>query len=363
MRPPDGSRSGHTAGRISAAVAIEILVPAAVALLATSLATLLLRPVATRWGWVDRPVGRKRHQGPTPLVGGTAIAIGFSAGLLAAWSLGGASPLPVSPFAAALGVHLLGVVDDLRELSPVTRIGGELLAAAAAVAASGTSLLSELVGAPRDAVLAVIWLVTITNAINFLDASDGLACSVALTCAALLLASAWRSGQEGAVAPLLVLCAALAGFLVFNLPPASVFLGDGGSLPLGFLLAYFATSLTWYDFGWTLDTPAHALLAPLLVLAIPLYDLCGVVLLRLRAGVAPWRADERHFPHRLARRGLGPWQVLLVITACTLATGLGGVLLPELSLGAAVLVVAQSALVLLVLALLELGPAPRPEER
>jgi UDP-GlcNAc:undecaprenyl-phosphate GlcNAc-1-phosphate transferase len=179
---------------------------------------------------------------------------------------------------------------------------------------------------------------------------------VAFTCAALLLASALRSGQHGAVTPLLVLCGALLGFLAFNLPPASVFLGDGGSLPLGFLLAYFASSLTWYDFGWSIDTPAHALLAPLLVLAIPLYDLSGVVLLRLRAGVPPWRPDERHFPHRLARRGLGPWPVLLVITACTLATGLGGVSLPRLERGAAILVAAQSVLVLLVLALLELAP-------
>ena len=335
---------------------LEVLLPAALALCATLLAAVVLRPLAARWGLVDTPGGRKRHRGPIPVVGGVAIAIGVAVGLVAARLLGATPSLPWSPFAAALGVHVLGVVDDFRDLSPWTRIAGELVAATAAVAASGASLLTEVVGAPAGAVLAVLWLVTIANALNFLDASDGLACSVALTCAALLLASALRSGQHGAVTPLLVLCGALAGFLVFNLPPASAFLGDGGSLPLGFLLAYFASSLTWYDFGWSLDTPAHALLAPLLVLAIPLYDLAGVVLLRLRAGVPPWRPDERHFPHRLARRGLGPWPVLLVITACTLATGLGGVTLPRLDLGAAILVAAQSGLVLLVLALLELAP-------
>ena len=88
----------------------------------------------------------------------------------------------------------------------------------------------------------------------------------------------------------------------------------------------------------------------------PLYDLLVVVALRLRAGVAPWRPDERHLPHRLAQRGFGPWRVLLVVTGCTLATGLGGVALPRLDPVSAMLVAAQSAVVLLVLALLELAP-------
>jgi UDP-GlcNAc:undecaprenyl-phosphate GlcNAc-1-phosphate transferase len=346
---------------MAVAVTLEILLPAALAAVATICATLALRPLARRRGWVDNPGGRKRHPRPVPMVGGVAVAIGLAVGLIASGLLGNAPRLPFAPFAAALGVHALGLVDDLRDLSPWTKIAGETAAAVVAVAGSGSSLLSQVVGMPAGALLAVLWLVAITNAINFLDASDGLACSVALTCAALLLASALRSGQDGAVAPLLALCGALAGFLVFNLPAASAFLGDGGSLPLGFLLGWFAISLTWYDFGWTLDAPPHALLAPLLVLAIPLYDLCGVLLLRLRAGVPPWRADERHLPHRLAQRGLGPWSVLLVITACTLATGLGGVSLPLLSPGPALLVTGQSLLVLAVLVLLEQAPGARSE--
>jgi UDP-GlcNAc:undecaprenyl-phosphate GlcNAc-1-phosphate transferase len=315
---------------------------------------------------VDRPGGRKRHARPVPVVGGIAITVGIVAGLAAVWlgaasSDGPARSFPLLPLLAALAVQAVGVLDDARGLSPPVKLGCELAAATAAVGFSGISLLSELVGVGAGAVLAVLWLATITNAVNFLDGSDGLAGSVALAASSLLLLSAAASGQHAAMPLLAALCGALAGFLVFNLPPASAFLGDGGSLPLGFLLGYAAVSLTWFDFGWTLDTPMHALLAPLLVLAVPLYDFVGVIVLRLRARVAPWRSDERHLPHRLAQRGFGPGKIVLVLTACTLATGLGGVALPRVSPRTAILVAAQSGLVLLVLALLEHGLVPRKD--
>jgi UDP-GlcNAc:undecaprenyl-phosphate GlcNAc-1-phosphate transferase len=182
---------------------------------------------------------------------------------------------------------------------------------------------------------------------------------VGALCAAMFLASSLLSGQ--AVEGLLFSCltGALLAFLAFNFPPARMFMGDGGSLVVGYALGWGSLRLTYFDAGFRLESPWYAVFTPLVVLAIPLYDLVTVITLRLLDRRSPLRGDNLHFLHRLSRRGLGPRGVLLLVGAATLATGIGGVMLSRLVAWQAVLVVLQSALTLVVLALLEIHLAGR----
>jgi UDP-GlcNAc:undecaprenyl-phosphate GlcNAc-1-phosphate transferase len=191
----------------------------------------------------------------------------------------------------------------------------------------------------------------ITNAFNFLDNMDGLAGGVATICAGIFLAAALISGQWFVAAALALLIGALLGFLVFNFPPASIFMGDGGSLVVGFLMGLCAVRVTYYD--PQLGSAWWAVFTPAIVLAIPLYDLTSVTLIRIAQRKSPFVGDTQHFSHRLVKRGLSRPAAVMVVWACTLATGLGGVMIGFVAPWQAALIVAQTAAVVLVLALLE----------
>jgi UDP-GlcNAc:undecaprenyl-phosphate GlcNAc-1-phosphate transferase len=152
-------------------------------------------------------------------------------------------------------------------------------------------------------------------------------------------------------ATLALLIGAVGGFLVFNFPPATIFMGDRGSLVIGFVLAVLTVRTTYLHpelgGGW------YGVFMPLVVLAIPLYDFTTVTVIRLRQGRSPFVGDQQHFSHRLVRRGLSTRGAVVVIWAATAVTGIGGVALGSLQAWQAVLVGAQTVLVLAVLALLE----------
>jgi UDP-GlcNAc:undecaprenyl-phosphate GlcNAc-1-phosphate transferase len=223
-------------------------------------------------------------------------------------------------------------------------------------------------GAAASVVLSILWIVAITNAMNFLDNMDGLSAGVGAIIAALYLAAALLAGQWFVAGLAAIVLGALLGFLVFNFPPARLFMGDGGSLPLGFLLAVISARTS--DFApfslpgprpEALVLPGHwyGVLMPAVVLAVPLYDLVSVTLIRLRRGRSPFHADRNHFSHRLVRRGLTQRSAVLVIYLATAATGLGGVMLGTLQRWQAALVALQVLATLATLALLEAsGPAP-----
>jgi UDP-GlcNAc:undecaprenyl-phosphate GlcNAc-1-phosphate transferase len=158
---------------------------------------------------------------------------------------------------------------------------------------------------------------------------------------------------------LLVLVGSLLGFLWHNRPPARIFMGDAGSYFLGFSLATIAMVAT-YAGG---DLPRHAILAPICVLAVPLYDLCTVVWIRLRQGRSPFEADKNHFSHRLVELGLSKTQAVLTIYLLTATCGLGALLLHEVDQAGAVLIVLLVGCVLLLIGILETAARRRGERR
>ena len=333
--------------------------------------TAVARPLARRLGQLDRPGAHKLHARPVPVAGGVAVlaAVALPLGVALAAAAGGraAALLPAglaadlerqAPqlavlLAGALLLHFVGLVDDRVGLGPPVKLLAQAAAALPLVVAFDLRLLPLWLTPAAGVALTVLWFVVVINAFNFLDGLDGLLGGVAAICAVLLGLTALATGHLVTAALLAVLAGALGGFLVFNLPPASIYLGDAGSLVVGHLLAYASIAITYRDPDAPLEAPWYAVFVPLVVLAIPLYDFVTVIALRLAERRDPTRADTNHFPHRLLRRGMAPRRALAVIWACTLATGMGGVMLIHLEAWQAVLVAAQTAAVLLVLALLE----------
>jgi UDP-GlcNAc:undecaprenyl-phosphate GlcNAc-1-phosphate transferase len=180
---------------------------------------------------------------------------------------------------------------------------------------------------------------------------------VAIICAAALLGASASMGQLFVSGLLCLMIGAMAGFLPANFPPATIFLGDAGSLVIGFLLAV-ASCLTTYV------TPGAASIlygafVPLLALAIPLYDTASVIFIRISEGRNPMVGDRRHFSHRLLRRGMSVRTTVLTIYLCTAATAVAAVLLPRVDTVGALLVFCQTGAILMILALLE-ASHPRP---
>ncbi|MEM1108113.1 MAG: MraY family glycosyltransferase [Planctomycetota bacterium] len=273
---------------------------------------------------------------------------------------------------ALAAMHVMGLVDDRRALGAWPKLGVQFAAAIGLVVFADVRVLSFLgnpettpgvlsvsAGTAISIVLSVLWLVVITNAMNFLDNMDGLAGGVGLVAGGLYLAATLIGGQWFVAGLAALLVGALLGFLFFNLPPARLYLGDSGSLVVGLMLGVISVRTTYVAPGVAPGEAAgggaawYGALMPLLVLAVPLYDFTSVTVMRILAGKSPFQGDHNHFSHRLLRKGLSKRKALAVILLATLATGLGGVILGRLTGWQAAVVAAQAAAILLILALLE----------
>jgi UDP-GlcNAc:undecaprenyl-phosphate GlcNAc-1-phosphate transferase len=313
--------------------------------------TLLIRRTSTRIGFLDHPGERKAHARPVPYGGGVGIYLSVAVPLVAAalavlcckaWGrpwwvpagiydavevhfVGVVRKLPqlFAMLAGGLVIVLLGLIDDRKKLGPALKL---LVQAAVAVGLAAVGirvtvfLHSELLGAA----LTVAWIVVITNAFNFMDNMDGLSAGVALIIAVIFLAVSAASGQLFIAAALLPFIGALAGFLPFNCSPASIFMGDAGSLFLGYFLSVLSVLFTFYS-GETASFRPIAL--PLIIFAVPMYDSISVTLIRLREGRSLFSGDRRHLSHRLVELGLTERLAVAAIHLLTLGIGLAAVLL------------------------------------
>jgi UDP-GlcNAc:undecaprenyl-phosphate GlcNAc-1-phosphate transferase len=345
---------------------------AASSFLLSALFCAAIRRMAPRWGLLDRPGGHKGHLAPTPLGGGVAIWLAImvvlsASGLLV---LFGADRLPEAVARHAGGVReragelgwivglstvmmLMGFIDDRVNLHWKPRLAIQF-GCAAAVAASGVriTLFGPFTHPLLGGAVTVVWIVALTNAFNMLDNMDGLAASVGLIAALIFGAAQAAVGSLFAPAVLLIVVGALAGFLVHNHAPARLFMGDAGSNFLGFLLGSLTVAGSFFHEG---AASPFSVLAPLLVMAVPLYDMTSVILIRLSEGRSPFKGDRRHFSHRLVARGLTPPQAVWTIDLVTLACGLGALLLHRLDPWGAGLVLAQTGCLLGIVAILELS--------
>ncbi|QDU93947.1 MraY family glycosyltransferase [Lignipirellula cremea] len=357
------------------------------ALLIAWAAGFAMRRVAPRCGLIDRPAARKVHTTPTPLGGGVAVWLGvitpFALGQIALWMLqsdgdfadslfGFAIPefarehLPGIAYrtsqlwvllAAGTVLMLLGLADDRFGLDWKIRLGVMFAVSAACVVWQGWRL-TAFVDLPWfTGLLSVVWIVAMINSFNMLDNMDGLSSGVACIAAGMFAAVMLLSPDPESQQPqffvaglMLVLTGSLLGFLWHNRPVARMFMGDAGSYFIGFLIAVATLLATYTSYK---SESRHAILAPLCVMAVPMYDMLTVLWIRVREGRSPFQADKCHFSHRLVELGFTKGQAVLTIYLTTATCGLAALLLHQVNQTGAVILVLMVFCVLALIAILE----------
>jgi UDP-GlcNAc:undecaprenyl-phosphate/decaprenyl-phosphate GlcNAc-1-phosphate transferase len=332
---------------------------------------------------VDRPGGRKIHANPKPLGGGVGIFFGLVVPIIcglgwitfagppgflrsmgdwpidAYWS--GArmqAPLGWEILLAGIFIHLLGLWDDRKALGPMFKLIVQLSITAALVLAANLRILTFLDSAIPgghfvSVILTILWIAAVTNAFNFLDNMDGLSAGVAAVCTMAFLVTTLSIGQWFVAAGLALLLGSTLGFLWHNFPPAKIFMGDGGSLLIGLILGVLTVRTTYLSPGARWENDWYAVFAPVIVLALPLYDLVVVSIIRLMRGKSPFVGDTNHFSHRLVARGMSRRTAVLCLYLVAAATSVAAIMLPHVQGRFAVLIFLQTLLILGVVALLE----------
>jgi UDP-GlcNAc:undecaprenyl-phosphate GlcNAc-1-phosphate transferase len=357
-----------------------ILALAAVSFVISWVVTFVMIRVAPRIGFVDKPGHRKIHHNPKPLGGGVAIFLGIVLPLvgviIAAWVarpsgelapyLGGIrekrTPMALGLIAAMTAMHVMGLIDDRKALGPYVKLIAQLGVTTALAAAFRELRVLTAIGASGSIVITVLWIAAITNAFNFLDNMDGLSGGIAVVASIAFLVTALSIKQYFVAGMLALLIGALLGFLWFNFPPAKIFMGDSGSLLVGFVLGVLTTLTTYLPPNQSWGAGWYAVFAPVIVLAVPLYDLIVVSIIRISRGKSPFVGDTNHFSHRLVARGMSRRTAVLCLYLLTAATSVAAIVLPHVrETFAAVLIFAQTVLILGVVALLEQHPLPSEE--
>lgn len=298
--------------------------------------TPLVRAICNAWGWLDEIRDERRvHLKPVPRLGGVAVfgALALSLGTLFLREnlltqnlrASGATLLPLA--LPALLIFACGVYDDLRGASSRFKFGAQALAGALFYALGGrieglalpffgTIPLPPVIGC----LITIFWIMAVTNAFNLLDGLDGLAAGAALFASLVLLTVSYLMGHTVLTVFSFALCGALAGFLRYNFNPASIFLGDSGSLLLGFLLAALAV------LGAQKASTAVALTIPLVAFGLPITDTAFALVRRFISGQPLFVGDREHFHHKLLERGWSHRQVVLVLYAVCASFGLASLL-------------------------------------
>jgi len=343
----------------------------------SAILTAVVKKLAIRTNFVAHPTADRYHRSIVPLGGGIAIFAALSVIIAAAvvvvkllvapgylnWLAERTNIKPAHFLAkgdqlaiiwlCAFALFLLGLWDDKKRLGPFFKLAVQFAVAIAAAAFGQVRVELFIQNTAVTSALSAVWIVLIINAFNFLDNMDGAAAGMAVITSSILFTSAATSGQVLVGGLALVFIGALLGFLVFNFPPAKIFMGDAGSLVVGFFVALLTLRTTYYHQAqsgrW------YSVFMPLVVMAVPLYDFISVTLLRISQGKSPFVGDTQHFSHRLKRHGLTETQTVLTLYLATLCTGLGATFLYQVNLAGAILIFVQTIMVLCIIAVLETG--------
>jgi UDP-GlcNAc:undecaprenyl-phosphate GlcNAc-1-phosphate transferase len=355
------------------------------ACLFSAILTAIVRRLSLRIGFVARPAADRYHSSVVPLGGGIAIfgtvALFILAGLCIVKFViapGGIGWLDDSVnvhaegfltkagdllivLAGGLALHLMGLRDDSKPMRPLIKLVVQFAVAIVIAVFADIRVEFFIPNKIATTALSVVWIVLIVNVFNFLDNMDGLSAGIAAISSAVLFTAAALSGQVfiGALGPVFI--GSLLGFLLFNFPPARIFMGDSGSMIVGYFVAIITLRTTYYQ--QESQTGLYAVLMPLVVMAVPLYDFVSVTFLRISQGKSPFVGDTQHFSHRLKRRGLGDTQTVLTLYLATVCTGISAVFLYQVNLTGAILILAQTIMILTIIAILESTQSRPPSDR
>lgn len=306
---------------------ILLLATAIMAFVVAVCMTPLIRKLASRLNVYAKPNHRTIHKQVVPLLGGISIfaAYLFSFSLLIAFAPSSLDALieeSIVFIGAGFLILLLGIYDDIKGANSTQKLTTQIIAATLVIISGYkvSAVILPIGGIISLGIFSVpvtlLWIVGITNAINLIDGLDGLAAGISMGAALIMLAVSLYFGNIASAFPAAILASSLAAFLLFNFNPAKIFLGDSGSLFIGFMLGCFSINGTFRE------SSAVAMLIPMIVLGIPITDTILAVIRRLRKGVHPFHADREHIHHRLLNLGLSHRKVVLLIYAISLSWGL-----------------------------------------
>jgi UDP-GlcNAc:undecaprenyl-phosphate GlcNAc-1-phosphate transferase len=330
--------------------------------------SMLLMPVgmalARRFGYVCHPSGgRHNHRAPTPTLGGVAIVwsflgvilvnlvVGyFSRGLLIGRIPGVGAylaniPSRLVPLLAVMGgglaMHVIGLIDDKRPLPPRLKLL-LMIAVAAVLPFSGVRIQGFVPSFPVQAMATIVWVVFLTNSFNFLDNTDGLCAGIAAVIVLAFALLGATAGEYYMTAVFAVFAGSILGFLRFNFPPARSFMGDNGSLFIGYVTGALSILATYIEKDARTALPV---LTPLVVLGVPIFDTVSVMWIRLREHRPLMVGDRCHFSHRLLDLGMPTRRAVTFVYILTAAVALGAVPLRSASAVGGLAVFAQVALI------------------
>jgi len=291
------------------------------ALVAVVLMTPVARRIAFRAGFLDQPNARKVHRKPTPLLGGVATVVGFLAAFLIGFRLQGTSfSFPIAGFLlGGVWVFLIGLIDDKWGIGPLAKLGGQIVGCGILFFSGNTNGL--ITSAPFDLFFSFLWVVGMMNALNFLDNMDGIAAGITFLASLGFFAVAVANGLVLPAIIAIALAGSALAFLRFNFHPATIFLGDAGSLFFGYVLASLGLMSTWHQ------TSYFFILVPIVILGYPIFDIGFVVLTRIARGSRIDKPGKDHSSHRIGTILANVRGTAILVYAICLVLALLGVVL------------------------------------
>ncbi len=292
-----------------------------IATIVTYLLTPFIRVLAINLNYLDHPKDNKVHAHPTPLLGGVAIFTGFIIAVLTKSQIMALTPVPAMLLGAFI-LLVIGLIDDKMGMMPNFKLLGQFLAAMVVIK-SGL-----LVGFTNNYYLNIIvtytWIVGITNSFNLLDNMNGLSAGISVISAIFFGASAYLNGEPAIAALSVAVAGSSLGFLKYNFPKASLFMGDSGSLVLGYILASLAVMS-----GWKATTITISTAVPALILGYPIFDTVLVTVMRIREGRSIFQGGKDHSSHRLALLRFKRYRAVLAIYAICFFLGIVALIAPR----------------------------------
>ncbi|NLW45253.1 MAG: undecaprenyl/decaprenyl-phosphate alpha-N-acetylglucosaminyl 1-phosphate transferase [Syntrophomonadaceae bacterium] len=301
--------------------------------------------LAFRIGAVDQPSARKVHSQPMPRLGGTGIFLAFVLVVVATVNV---DRILMGILLGGTAVFLVGVLDDIYRLSPWAKLAAQI---AAALIAVYCGVRVDVMTNPFDGVLqlgalsiplTLLWIIGITNAVNLIDGLDGLAAGVCAIAAVTIGIVAWKGNQVVIAYVALVLTGAVLGFLPHNFHPARVFMGDSGSMFLGFVLACLSVS------GLAKGATLISLCIPVIILGIPVFDTLFAIIRRVNNQKPIFGADKDHLHHRLMEMGMSHQMSVIVIYIVSALLGGAAVVMAYVSSPKALLVLAAVLILMII---------------
>lgn len=295
--------------------------------------TPLVRRLAFKIGAIDVPKDKRRvHKKPTPRIGGIAMVFGFSVAVLC---FSEPSRQTLGLMLGLAIIFVMGIIDDCKDLNAKLKFIVQIIAALVVIFVGNIKI--DVFTNPNifsdnpywilpdwlSIALTVLWIVFITNAVNFIDGLDGLAAGVSAIMSVSLVFIAVRSGEYATAVMGIALMGSCFGFLPFNFNPAKIFMGDSGSTFLGFMLATLSIQGVFKSYA------VISFAVPLLILGLPLFDASFAMIRRIFSGQSPMKADRGHLHHRLIDMGFSQKQTVFILYAISGVLGIAAVLLAE----------------------------------